>query len=343
MAKFVLHNKLSTVEVDQTGAAIVSFALNQRQLNPLSFRLPRTSDPEAAHFQGHFICLPRWGDPTPGEQKKGLLKHGDISLLDWSFLQHSALFLEARVTSAAEEMSVKRWMFLDEEQPVLQVTEQIKNISSFIRMVNVVQHPTIAAPFLDDQVIVNCNGSKGFTNLLEKVDQLPFTNWPHARLSENSGCDLQRSDQDCSGVFSYTIHDEDEFGWITAYSPKHNLLIGYIWKKNDYPWINCWVHAEAGSVIYRGLEFGTTGIHQSVDAINASGHTKLFNESTLFMLDAGEQKSFAYTGFLLEPDPGFRGMESVRIGREGIIWKAVEESNEHLIKTPLTAYYGMEE
>ena len=61
------------------------------------------------------------------------------------------------------------------------------------------------------------------------------------------------------------------------------------------------------------------------------------------MLDAGEQKSFAYTGFLLEPDPGFRGMESVRIGREGILWKAVEESNEHLIKTPLTAYYGMEE
>ena len=339
MTGFKLHNEQTTVEVDPIGGAIVSFTLNRNGVNPLNFRLQRAADTNSAFFQGHFVCLPRWGDPSAGEARKGLIKHGDFSTLEWTFHQHTPLLLDGKVTSAAEEMSLNRWMFLDSKQPVLHVTERVKNISSFWRMGNFVQHPSIAAPFLDADTIVNSNAVNGFTNLQESVDSLPFSTWPLAYTTESNTCDMQTSSGDCSGVYSYTIAEEDRYGWITAYSPKDKLLIGYIWKRSDYPWVNCWIHSGEEGIRYRGLEFGTTGIHQSIDKIHAAGYTKLFNEPTVMVMDAGDQRYFAYTAFLLEPPAGFKGMQTMHIGREGIMYKAIGDHTEQLLPTPLTEYY----
>jgi hypothetical protein len=51
-------------------------------------------------------------------------------------------------------------------------------------------------------------------------------------------------------------------GWVTTTTASKELLLGYLFSTTDYPWLNLWRHVQAGHPFARGLEFGTTGLHQ---------------------------------------------------------------------------------
>src|SRR6185436_2281876 len=63
-------------------------------------------------------------------------------------------------------------------------------------------------------------------------------------------------------VSSFTLSNADDYGWVVASSPKHQLLLGYVWRTVEYPWLNIWRYRNEGKLAARGLEFGTTGYHQ---------------------------------------------------------------------------------
>jgi hypothetical protein len=39
---------------------------------------------------------------------------------------------------------------------------------------------------------------------------------------------------DLSDVGSFVFSDNETRGWVTASSPRHKLLLGYLWKTADY-------------------------------------------------------------------------------------------------------------
>ena len=39
-------------------------------------------------------------------------------------------------------------------------------------------------------------------------------------------------------------------------------MIGYIWPVEDYPWLSLYRSVVDGKIAARGLEFGTSGLHQ---------------------------------------------------------------------------------
>ena len=117
--------------------------------------------------------------------------------------------------------------------------------------------------------------------------------------------------------FSFVVKNDDEYGWITAFSPKYNLLFGYMWKRSDYPWIHLWQHYTDGIIQYRGIEFGTAGIHQPFNEILNTSPI-LFGEKTYAFIDAGESVSKNYFSFIYETDPGFEGVENIKIINEQI-------------------------
>ncbi|PYV82682.1 MAG: hypothetical protein DMG05_27710 [Acidobacteria bacterium] len=45
--------------------------------------------------------------------------------------------------------------------------------------------------------------------------------------------------------FAYTL--DDEYGWVTASNPEKGLMIGYVWKAKDYPWLIDWRDVQNGS------------------------------------------------------------------------------------------------
>jgi len=108
-----------------------------------------------------------------------------------------------------------------------------------------------------------------------------------------------------------------EYGWVTAITPSKGLLLGYLWKTSEYPWLNIWRHVDKGKPLARGLEFGTTGLHQPFGVLIAKG--SIFGRPLVAYLDAGESATRSYAAFLVKTPPDFAGVESVEYGQRRIV------------------------
>lgn len=84
-----------------------------------------------------------------------------------------------------EGLKVSRNLLMDEHQPVYVVTEKITNTNPLGRPFNIVQHPTLAEPFLDADTIVNCNASVGFDQSFFKDIPSNIVKWPIVKDNQN--------------------------------------------------------------------------------------------------------------------------------------------------------------
>jgi hypothetical protein len=175
-----------------------------------------------------------------------------------------------------------------------------------------VQHPTVAPPFLDEKTLIDSNATRGFmqSSPLPNPEQ-PEVTWPYATRN-GARVDLRRlSSESSPNVVSYTI--EDEHGWTAASSVSQGLLLGYIWKTSEYPWFNAWRHVENGRPAARGLEFGTTGLHQPFPVLVRKG--AIFGRPTYVYIDASETQTRSYAAFLLKIPSDYRGVAKITYAR----------------------------
>jgi hypothetical protein len=301
-----ISNKTVSVSVDKIGGAIVDFHLHVDGLNPLTFKRA------IVNFQGHFLCLGRWGAPSAGEAAAGIVEHGEAVTQVWVTQASTPKNkIVMQVNSPLEGLHVDRVITLDEENPVFSVKEDIKNINPLARLYNVVQHPTLGKPFLTADTIVNCNADKGFNYMLNKKPLEHAAQWPFGIVEDWNTINLSKLDKAYNSVFSFAVKKGVEYGWITSYSPENNLLIGYLWKREDYPWISLWQDFEGDDIRYRGLEFGTTGMHKPYKEIIEEGNHRVFNEDSYKYIDAGETQSKGYIAFLYKPPADFTEVTDV--------------------------------
>lgn len=335
--KRVINTKSFTLEIDLFGGAVIDFHLRDHGLNPLSFQFSKDQMPEnnkaGAVYQGHFLCLGRWGSPSEGEQNAGVPDHGQIANMMWEEGQYGGESFEMMASSALEGLSIHRTIHLDSVSAVYSVDELVRNINPLGRMYNMVQHPTISAPFLDMDVVVDCNAGRGFDFAFDNLTNISYSEWP-AALNDKSGNLKKSSPNPYSSVFSFVVDPGKEFGWITAFSPSHQLMIGYLWRRSDYPWINHWIHWSNEKIVYRGMEFGTTGIHKPYPEMLNKNLLELLGEKTYSYLDAGESHSRAYISFLQPMDKGYRGVADIKYDNHTLSIK--EKNTDAIIKVPVS-------
>lgn len=321
----VLQNGSCSVEIDLFGGAITKFCVHGEEINPLSFRLPAEQMPEnnkaGAPYQGHFLCLGRWGRPSEGEINAGMPDHGQLSNILWEAEDTGLMKLEMRAFSPMEGLHVNRSIELSRNSPLYMVTEEVHNTNALGRLYNMVQHPTLAQPFLDNATVVNCNAEPGFDHSFGVEREKYASNWPMGLCRDMTAINLSTPQKEYSSVFSYVVKKTDKMGWVTAYSPTHNLLLGYIWKRTDYPWIILWQDWLGSSIRYRGIEFGTTGIHKPFKQIISDGDWKVFGENTCEYIDAGEKPCRKHLSFLCEVKPGFKGVNEIYYSNGDVIIK----------------------
>lgn len=307
----ILQNNNAALQVDLQGGAITQFYLKEEPLNPLDFCLEQPGpggDP--FYFKGHFLCLGRWGDPSEAEQAAGMVKHGDFTRLPWTATAMPNGY-QMEASSTIEGLSIQRRIRMDETAPVFHVEETVQNLHPVSRLFNMVQHPSIAAPFLNAQTVVDCNASVGFDYAFDQYQEDIFSRWPMAITKAGNTLNLRNPETAYSSVFSYIVESEASWGWLTAYSPVHHLLLGYIWPRSAYPWINLWTHANGSTLAYRGLEFGTTGIHKPFTEILHRELTHVLGEKTIRYLGPAQTERRRYTGFLQKCAPGFMGVDNI--------------------------------
>ena len=69
-----------------------------------------------------------------------------------------------------------------------------------------------------------------------------------------------------------------EHAYFIAHSPKYRLSFGYVWKRQDFPWLGMWEENHSrtaapwnGRTLARGMEFGVSPMPESRRAMIARG------------------------------------------------------------------------
>lgn len=315
----ILENQRVALGVTTAGGAIVEFRLAGEKMNPLNWTIHGLEPVESGkpYLRGHFLCLDRWGAPSEAEAERGVPFHGEAPRINWKLSrppkrgeQFPWLRMECRMPLAG--LSVVRKIRLSRSASVAQVHEEVTNNRKLGRIYNMVQHPSIAAPFLDETTLVDSNATLGFS----QEGKIPASSkranrWPHLEML-GKPVDLRRFLQNGTNgvvhdVSSFIFDPETTIGWVTAVNPKAGLLLGYTWQTKDYPWLNIWRHRENGRVKSRGLEFGTTGLHQPFGALVAQG--RILSRPVFTHIDAGASVRREYLMFLAKVPGDYAGVD----------------------------------
>ncbi|MEO5603298.1 MAG: hypothetical protein ABIR06_20425 [Cyclobacteriaceae bacterium] len=317
-----IDNPMASLTIDAFGGALVDFHLRESKINPLTFRFTKDQMPvnnkSGAPYQGHFLCLGRWGEPSVGEKKAGIPDHGHFANTLWTCSLSEGGSLKMHAESGLEGLKIDRSIQMDEHVGLYMVSETVMNIHSLGRLYNMVQHPTLAPPFLNNSTTIQCNALKGFHYKNYADPESNASDWPYGIEKDKTIRDLRFCVEGTSSVFCFIINDHSRYGWITAYSPDAQLLIGYLWLRNDYPWINVWKDWDNGNIKYCGLEFGTTGIHQPFAEILKQQKAKVFGNDCLKYIDAGESVCRKYISFLVQTPDDFDETVSVDVDDRSI-------------------------
>ncbi len=326
-----LDNGIAKMDISLSGGVITELSLNTIDLNPI-------------HQYGHFICFDRWGPSSPEDLALGIPWHGNASKISWTLHQEPIqkedhYFAEMSCILPIVKLGLNRKIYLNGNSSVFKVVEEISNHNDSAKVFNLVQHPTIGAPFLDETTIVDTEVDSGYS----QEGNLPPTpadvfTWPEAMVDGDS-TDLRYLTGDHTwwqSVVSFILDEKEEFRWVTAVNPSLNLMVGYIWPTSDYPWLNLWLNLKSNAPFARGLEFGSTGLHQTwpelleMDTIFGK---KLYEEVNV---DTTILKSY-YT-FLSEIPSDYKGVESVTIVGDTIIVEEYGMDPERSIELDISGF-----
>lgn len=317
------------LSVNLYGGSLVDFRLKSTSVNPFSWKVSREEMPhnnrDGARFQGHFLCLGRWGAPTEGEIKAGVPHNGQSGNQLWDVVEPVAdTFLHIRSKAPLDGIAADRRIYFDSENAVCRVTDYIESTLSTGRLFNIVQHVTIGSPFLSQSTIIDSNAGKGFMQHLSYPEPHKYEyTWPEGKIdSLGKAIDLTRSDVPESYVTTHLCSEKT--GWVTASSPDCRLLIGYIWNTTDYPWLNVWHEMKNGLPHAKGLEFGTTGIGRSYQDLLAID-TRFHGENSFFFLDALERFEKSFICFQVEIPKDYKGVKCIEFKDDKII--LIEKGN----------------
>ena len=316
--KLVLRNQTAQVSIAHDGGGIVELRFRDNSTNPLNWEITpdlETKPPGKPYLRGHFLCLDRWGAPSQAEIDNGVPFHGEAPRIVWQAARTRPDSLQGTMRCALPlaGLRVRRTVELHATSAVLKVTEEVTNINKRGRIFNMVQHPSIAPPFLDETTLVDSNAAHGFW----QDGSLPVSPesadlWPKVAI-DGRPVDLRRlhgaKDTTRSDVSSFVFNESNKFGWVTACNPGKGLMLGYLWKTDEYPWLNIWRYIHDGKVAARGLEFGTTGLHQPFPTL-VKTH-QILSRSLFEYVDANQTIGKSYAVFLLKIPDDYRGVAGV--------------------------------
>ena len=334
-------NNKATLTMDMRGGGFTNFEIKARPVNPFSWVIPANWMPKVNLnksnylFKGHYLCTGRWGAPSEAEQAAGVPFNGETNTELWELEKpktKNKRFTEATATCdlPLEQMTVNRQIAFSDTGSFFWVTETFKNQTAIGRITNFTQHATIAPPFLTNDVLIDCNAGLGFDQRAELTDlKRKAFKWPYGRMEDGRRINLRLTSDTTSDYVTSHIFDEGTtYGWITATNAKKGLLIGYLWKTNEYPWLNVWHHDDEATTVF-GLEFSTTGFGKDYGMM-IKENVRFFGEMPFVWLDAKQEVSKSYCCFMLTIPNDFSGVSKAVFNNGSLVLEEWKKPNRQL-------------
>lgn len=253
-----------------------------------------------ACIYGHNLCMSGFGNPSREEGKCGLGCHYEAPVTRWSVVRKTvhknSICFEYGCLLPVAQMRIIRAVTLRAESNIINVRETIQNMARRDVPFTICQHVTFGPPFLEPDVTAfDASATKGrtFPEKFGSPQRLKIDKdyqWPQgpgvqkkvdhalARLKRGSGVvNLRFMGKARNSDYHANLMDlKKEHGWFSAVNPRLGLLIAYVWRRADYPWLGVWEENHSrqespwnGKTLARGMEFANTpfpiGLRKSVD------------------------------------------------------------------------------
>jgi hypothetical protein len=297
------------------------------------------SNPESrllSGIRGHNVCFDYWGAPSAEEAAAGLSFHGEAGVLRWTLREARSTKSQLVFTCAAEmKMSAARFsrtVRLVHGETAAYFEETAENLTALDRAMGWVEHVTIGPPFLRrGETRLGVAPTRGYSlpGCLGRVPSETEFHWPYVRAvgaGEEKPVDLRIAAPEArSGfVLSMLIDPGRALGFTAAATPRLRLLLAYVFKRADFPWVNMWEQNRKSTIapwrrraLAVGLEFGNTIVAGSRRAMAAFG-SKKYGAPAYGWLPARASRTVRYIALLAEVPRDFLGVADIRCAADGL-------------------------
>ena len=327
------NDKLAMTVFPEGGAmADITLADDAEHVNPLwnPTRIARDAGlkPSADLSRGHFVCVDGFGPASAEERAAGYPMHGEAHLLQWNLdsYQHQGGTASAAFSvklPLAQETFTRTYRLVDGEN-IVWVDSELESLLAFDRPVVWGEHATVGAPFLEPgKVVVDMPVVKAKTKAYElaggvtnrQLRSFVDFNWPMAPTRDGQLFDVRSAPLKPGGLDHTTslLDPARRLVFVTALHLEKKLLIGWVFRREEFPWVQTWLSYPAANRMVRGMEFATQPFDlPRADVLRAG---PLFDTPVFRVLPAKSKISASFLMFYTRVPDGFRKVDDVRLER----------------------------
>ncbi|MCW5980245.1 MAG: hypothetical protein KIT09_19330 [Bryobacteraceae bacterium] len=312
------------------GGAMASLVLKDdaEKLNPMwnPARLAREMGQQARRMgaTGHFVCVDGFGPVSKEERAAGLPGHGEAVAQPWETVDFgksgnvTSLTLRANLPLVQETLT-RRYAVADGEN-VVRVDSVLGSLLGFDRPAVWAEHATIGSPFLAPEVTV-VDLAPGPSQVRpyppdeaarhRLASGKDFT-WPMAPTNEGKLVDVRAApaNPDLLDHTTTLLDTARELAFVTALNLEKRLLIGYLFRREEFPWLQIWEHYPQGRTLARGLEFSTQPY--DVPRRESISLGAMFGAPTYRWLPARSKITSRFLLFFAQAPEGMKKVDDVR-------------------------------
>ena len=112
--------------------------------------------------------------------------------------------------------------------------------------------------------------------------------------------------------------------WVAAFNSSKRVILGYVFKREDYPWLQYWGSYPADAQVVRGMEFGTQPYDLPRREIITDG--PMFGTPVYRWLPAKSKIESHFLLFYARVPEGFQHVDDVRLENGRIV---IEDRRAH--------------
>jgi hypothetical protein len=335
---YTFSNGIIDVTVLSTGGTIASIVLNsdKEKLNPLwdPIRFARETGspnrPRGAAGLGHFLCVDGFGPISKEEAAAGMKGHGEAHRLVFETKLartqngNQTLTIETELPLVQERLT--RTYEVREGENVVYVRSQLQSLVAFDRPLVWAEHATIGSPFLEAGItVVDMPAKRAQTRPHERsganhrLASGKDFDWPMAPTLDGKTVDVRAAPVNLgSGDHTTSLMDPARpYAFATAIHPQKRLIVGWLWRQADFPWLQSWEHYPANGKLARGLEFSTQPY--DITRRDAVGMHQLFGAPTYQWLPAKSTVEKSWVMFYAPAPEGMTKVTDVRLEKSQIL------------------------
>lgn len=281
-----------------------------------------------AGIAGHNLCFDHFGPPSGEEIAAGLSTHGEASAALWKVRREFAgkrPGFECGATLPVSQIDLRRTLTVDPAHPVFYCEEKARNLSAADRPISWTEHVTIGPPFLRcSETIIDMPATRSiaigacYSDTMGIVPGASFE-WPHAPCPNGETLNLRETAEGRYCRYTAQLIDPaEETGYVAACTPSAGLLLIYVFRRADFPWVGNWQERHSlkaapwsGKTFCRGIEFSSTPFAMPKRETIRQG--PLFGEATYRWLPARSEVTVRFFALLQEIPGDFRGVERISL------------------------------